>query len=122
MDVTGCGGSTYDVPGDGGPGSIHTKTRSWTAPQDGLAVYAGGHLHLGGIDITLRNTTQNTTLCTGVASYHENPRHLAKINPCLLHEQVNAGDTFSVTSRYENSEPLDDVMGIYLTYVWWGTQ
>jgi len=39
-----------------------------------------------------------------------------------MHEQVTAGHDFTVTARYDNSEPLSDVMGIYLTYVWWGTQ
>jgi hypothetical protein len=122
QDVTGCGNSTYDVPGTGGPGSVHAKSRTWAAPDDGLAVFAGGHLHEGGIDIRLDNTTTNTNLCTGTASYHENPRHLAAINPCLLHHRISAGDNLRVTSRYDNSQPWDDVMGIMLTYVWWGTQ
>jgi hypothetical protein len=122
QDVTGCGDSTYDVPGNGGPGSVDTKSRTWTAPRDGIAVFAGGHLHEGAIDITLRDTTANKTFCTGTATYHENPRHLAAINTCSLHEKVIAGHNFTVTSRYDNSQPWDDVMGIYLTYVWWGTQ
>ena len=122
QDVTGCGGSTYDVPGNGGPGSVHTNSRSWTAPRDGIAVFAGGHLHEGAIDIALRDSTANKTLCTGTATYHENPRHLSSINACSLHDKVNAGNSFTVTSRYENSQPIADVMGIYLTYVWWGTQ
>jgi Stress up-regulated Nod 19 len=122
QDVTGCGGSTYDVPGDGGPGSVDSRSRSWTAPRDGLVVFAGGHLHEGGIDITLKDSTANKVLCIGTATYHENPRHLAAINGCTLHEKVIAGHDYSVTSRYDNSEPWEDVMGIYLTYVWWGTQ
>jgi len=122
QDITGCGNSTYDVPGTGGPGSVHTKSASWTAPQDGLAIFSGGHLHEGGIDITLKDATTNTTFCTGTATYHENPRHLAAINPCLLHHKVTAGHAFEVSARYDNSQPWVDVMGIYLTYVWWGTQ
>lgn len=122
QDVAGCGGSTFDVPGNGGPGSVFTKSRSWPAPRDGLAIFTGGHLHEGGIDITLKDTTSNITFCTGTATYHENPHHLAAINPCLIHEKVNAGHNFSVTARYDNSQPWDNVMGIMLTYVWWGTQ
>lgn len=122
QDVTGCGGSTFDVPGTGGPGSIYTKSASWSAPRDGLLVFAGGHLHDGGIDISLKDATSNTNLCTGTATYHENPRHLAAINACTLHEKVTAGDTYTVSARYDNSQPWDDVMGIYLSYVWWGTQ
>jgi hypothetical protein len=40
----------------------------------------------------------------------------------VLHHKVTAGHSFSVTSRYDNSQPYQDVMGIMLTYVWWGTQ
>jgi hypothetical protein len=122
QDITGCGDSTYDVPGNGGPGSVHVKSKSWTAPRAGIAVFAGGHLHNGGIDISLANDTQGYTLCKGIATYHENPRHLASINPCSLHNLVRAGDSFTVTARYDNSEPWPDVMGIVFTWVWWGTQ
>ena len=120
QDVTGCGNSTYDVPGDGGPDSLLTTSRSWTVPQDGLVVFSGGHLHDGGVDIRLRNNS--TPICIATATYHENPRHLASINSCSLHSRVRPGDTMTVAARYENSQPLDDVMGIMLTYVWWGTQ
>jgi hypothetical protein len=122
MDITGCGNSVYDIPGNGGPGSVHTNSRAWTAPQDGLAVFAGGHLHDGGIDITLKDATTNTVFCTGTATYHENPHHLATINACQMHKLVTAGHSYSVTARYDNSQPYQDVMGIMLTYVWWGTQ
>jgi hypothetical protein len=122
MDVTGCGNSVYDVPGDGGPGSIHVNSRSWQAPTDGIAVFAGGHLHDGGIDIALRDTAPGSPVCTMTASYHENPHHLSSINSCTMHEKVVAGHTYSVTARYDNSKPYADVMGIVLAYVWWGTQ
>ncbi len=122
MDVTGCGNSTFDVPGNGGPGSVYAKSRSWTFPTDGIAVFAGGHLHDGGIDISLRDSAPGSPSCTGVATYHENPHHLATINPCILHEKVVAGHSYSVTARYDNSQPWKDVMGIVLAYVWSGTQ
>ncbi len=122
MDVTGCGNSTYDVPGNGGPGGVHTMSRSWQATADGIAVFAGGHLHDGGIDISLKENSPGALACKGTATYHENPRHLAAINPCTLHEKVVAGRSYSVTARYDNSKPWEDVMGIFLTYVWRGTQ
>jgi hypothetical protein len=122
MDITGCGNSTYDVPGNGGPGSVYVKSRSWQAPRDGIAVFAGGHLHEGGIDITLKDTAPGSPTCTGTATYHENPHHLASINSCPMHEKVIAGHSYSVTARYDNSKRYDNVMGIVLAYVWWGTQ
>jgi hypothetical protein len=96
------------------------KSKAWTAPRDGIAVFSAGHLHNGGIDITLRDEANNATVCQGVASYHENPRHLASINPCTLNYPVTAGDSYSVTARYDNSQPWPDVMGIMMTWVWWG--
>jgi hypothetical protein len=122
MDVTGCGDSTYDVPGNGGPGSEHLASRSWQAPREGMAVFAGGHLHEGGIDITVGDTAPNSLACVMSAYYHENPHHLASIDWCLLHEKVIAGHSYRVTARYDNSRPYADVMGIVLAYVWWGTQ
>jgi len=123
MDVTGCGGSTYQVPGNGGPGSVHTKTLSWTSPVNGIAVFSGGHMHEGGIDISLKDDTTGQVACTGVAEYHTGtPYHLSKIPGCSLHHKVTAGHSYSVTSRYDNSQPYADVMGIMLTYAWEGTQ
>jgi hypothetical protein len=117
QDITGCGASTYDVPGDGG---IHVKSKSWPITQDGIVVASGGHVHMGGIDITLSN---GIWACTSYAMYeHEPAHHLSKITPCPLHDRVRPGQNFSVTARYENWQPLTDVMGIMLTYVWWGTQ
>jgi len=123
LDVTGCGNSVYDVPGNGGPGSVHTATRSWTVPWDGYHVTSGGHLHGGGIDITLRNDTTGVP-CTMVAKYeHTHPDGApGAITQCPAHQRVLRGQTFSVISRYDNSTPHQDVMGIVLAYAWQGSQ
>jgi hypothetical protein len=122
MDVTGCGNSVFDVPGNGGPGSVYEKSRTWQAPAAGMAVFAGGHLHEGGIEISLKEDSPGGQECIGTANYHENPRHLFAINACSIHERVVAGDSYTVTARYDNSQPWQDVMGIELLYVWLGTQ
>ncbi len=121
QDVNGCGGSTFDVPGNGGPGSVFTKSRTWTAPVSGVAIFTGAHMHEGGIDQTLLKVFNGQVACTSVVSYHEDPRHVATISPCKLHHKVVAGQKYRLTSRYENSAPLDNVMGINITYVWHGT-
>ncbi|HEX6569491.1 MAG TPA: hypothetical protein VF015_10005 [Acidimicrobiales bacterium] len=123
LDVTGCGNSEYDVPGDGGPGSVHTRSRTWSAPWDGYLVTAGGHVHGGGIDITIRDEADNLA-CTMVAKYdHQHPHDApGSITTCPTHEQIGAGQQFTVTSRYDNSEPHEGAMGIVLAYAWRGTQ
>jgi hypothetical protein len=120
LDVTGCGNSTYDVPGNGGAGSIHEKSRRWQAPDDGIAVFAGNHLHKGAVDLRLSEDDPSALECRGVPKYHMG--HLASINPCILHQKVVAGRDYRLTARYDNSQPWEDVMGIALTYVWRGTQ
>ena len=73
QDITGCGDSTYDVPGNGGAGQRAHKSRSWTAPRRRHRVLhrrtpaRRWHRHRA------QNDTQGYTLCTGVATYHENP-------------------------------------------------
>ena len=36
-----------------------------------------------------KDSTPGSPACTGTATYHENPRHLATINPCILHDKVD---------------------------------
>jgi hypothetical protein len=123
LDVTGCGNSTYDVPGNGGPGSIHSLARTWTAPWSGYLVTAGGHLHGGGIDIGIRDDADGLE-CKMIAKYEHSHPHDApgSITTCPTHEQIGAGQTVTVTSRYDNSAPHVDVMGIVLAYAWRGSQ
>jgi hypothetical protein len=123
LDVTGCGNSQYDVPGNGGAGSVHTATRNWTMPWDGYLVTAGGHLHGGGIDITIKNNTTGDS-CTMVAHYeHTHPDGApGEITQCPTHKRALQGQSFGVISRYDNSEPHQAVMGIVLAYVWRGAQ
>lgn len=141
LDVTGCI-TQYDVPGDGGPGSVHTKTNTWTAPWDGYIVYAVGHLHGGGIDITIRDPERDFE-CTMTAEYgdshgehdehddHSDPGSgdghghgmpPDEITRCPLHYPVKAGQEFQVISRYDNSQPYDGAMGIVRAYAWEGSQ
>ncbi len=133
-DVTGCGGSTFTVPGGGGAGSAYTKAKTWSAPYDGIMVYAGGHLHGGGIDLTLRDQTAGLQ-CVMTAHY-DDPMPMAvaaatgagmmanptSIDPCPAHNLVTQGKPYTLSARYDNSQMYADVMGIALAYVWPGHQ
>ena len=124
LDVTGCGtNAEYNVPGTGGPGSVFTKTRTFTAPWNGILVGIGGHLHGGGIDIGIKEDALAITGCTAVAHYDEmEPMDFpSSITSCRPHDYVVAGDKYTMTARYDNSKPYAGVMGIMLGYVWPGS-
>jgi hypothetical protein len=124
QDVTGCGASVFNVPGDGGMGSVYKKSLAWVAPRDGMVVYTGAHLHEGGIKNVLSDDNTHTRLCTSRVEYEmpEMFMHIMSINACMLHDKIVAGHSYRVTTYYDNSQPWTDVMGINLTYVWWGVQ
>lgn len=128
LDVTGCwenSGSLYDVPGGGGVGSEHVASKTYTTQRDGVAVFAGGHIHAGGLDISLTRDQTDEDYCTATASYapgghpsHPRLGQLQKISACLLHSEVNAGETFTIRSRCDNEVPVLKAMGIMLVHVY----
>jgi hypothetical protein len=124
MDSTGCGtNAEFNVPGTGGPGSLFSKTRTFTAPWTGVAVAVGGHLHDGGKDITVRRDATGQIGCQAIAKYDE-PQPMdfpSSITACMIHSTVTAGEKYTVTARYDNSMPHTAVMGIMLAYIWRGT-
>ncbi len=124
MDVTGCGtNAEFNVPGTGGPGSVYTKTRTITAPWSGVAVYAAGHLHDGGLDVSVRRSSNGQVGCTSTARY-DMPEPMdfpSSITSCVLHDSVSAGQAYTLTARYDNAMPRAGVMGIMFAYIWKGT-
>ena len=115
----------YDVPGGGGPGSVHVAQRTYTAQRDGIAVWAGGHIHAGGLDISLTRDATGEDYCTATASYqpgghpnHPNLGQLRRISSCLMHSEVRAGEQFTLRSRYDNEYFVGKAMGIMLVHVY----
>jgi plastocyanin len=47
LGVTGCRTPVYTVPGGGSPGSLDTRSSTWTVPTNGRLVAGGAHLHGG---------------------------------------------------------------------------
>jgi hypothetical protein len=129
LDVTGCwenSASLYDVPGGGGEDSIHTAEKTYTAPRDGRAVWAGGHIHAGGIDISLTRDANDENICTAVASYNGQMVHpfhpefgqLDDITYCPLTSKVSSGETFTLRSNYDNEYQTLKAMGIMLVHIY----
>jgi hypothetical protein len=114
-DVDNCwGDSEFNVPGNGGPGSIFTKSIGYTAPRSGVRVFTGGHLHDGGIDLIL--TQNGTEVCRPTAMYMDGMLH--HISSCNTPVNVTAGNAIQLTARYSNEVPIAGAMGISVSYVW----
>ena len=124
LDVTGCGTSEYDIPGDGGAGSVHTATRTWSMPV--------GRLHGRRRRPPPRRWHRHRPPRRGhpPAVHHDGAlRAQPRVPRCPrlhrhvpVHLEVDAGQRFSLVSRYENSEPIAGAMGISMAFAWQGDQ
>lgn len=112
-------GTTWKVPGNGGPNGVEVRTKQWAMPFDGYLVGIGGHLHDGGLSILTRHE-DNTFICENEATYAGGM--LDKISGCPMHDTFKKGEKLSVSSTYDNSGPHPDVMGIAVMFLWPGDQ
>lgn len=122
----------YTVPGGGGPGSVHRRSKLFTLPEAGRIVAVGGHLHGGAHSLVLSQPAcGHRTIAANDPSYGAPEDPLYAVKP-LLHEPdpkritwsqwsdgwpVAAGDKLKVTAIYDNTRPHMRVMGISHVYV-----
>jgi plastocyanin len=134
LDVENCKfDPVYDVPGGKRRGSTDSETTTWTVPKAGRIVAAGGHVHGGGKDLTLRRQG-----CPGGGEiYSSRPVWGSRNHPFynvrpILHEPgpihmsgftsaqgapVAAGEKVVLESNYDAALPHTRVMGIMLAYL-----
>ncbi len=112
-------GDTWDVPGNGGPGGVEVRSKTWAMPDNGYIVGIGGHMHDGGISIATEHE-DGTPICENAAIYVQGL--IDKITPCPTHDTVTKGELLKVTSTYDNSAPHEAVMGMSVMYLWLGDQ
>jgi stress up-regulated protein Nod 19 len=118
LDVDNCGDSQFGVP----KGESVTKWK-WKSTMTGRIVAAGGHVHDGGISITLSNPTRGTRMCTSHASYGTKPQFMGAIERMSIcpHDRigvVKAGEYLEIDAYYNALRPAGDVMGIMMAYVY----
>jgi hypothetical protein len=131
--VPGCGlDPIFDVNGDGPPGSVHTEQRSWRVPQTGRIVAAGGHMHGGAFNVTLREPACGDRELFKSLPLYGNPDHAYyKVLP-NLHEPgpisssiittrrgvpVRRGQRLRVATDYDASVMHVRAMGIMHVYI-----
>jgi hypothetical protein len=127
LDVRNCKADPiFDVPGTGPLFSTVSQSATFTMPESGRIVAAGGHLHGGGVRLELSDDTCGTRLFTSEPTWglplvrpvvHEpGPMHMTEVSTAAG-IPVGAGDRLLLTAVYENSLPHTRAMGIMLVYV-----
>ncbi len=117
LDVDNCAFSEYAVPA----GRSATPW-SWTSTLTGRIVAGGGHVHAGGVGLTLDNATTNARICSSRAIYGSGVFEgmVTGMSTCSWDSlgALRAGDTLTMTSLYDAPKPMNDVMGIMLIAVY----
>jgi hypothetical protein len=127
LDVKNCRADPiFDVPGTGPLFSTASRSVTFTMPESGRIVAAGGHLHGGGLRLDLTDDTCGTRLFRSEPTWglplvkpvvHEpGPKHMTEVSTAAG-IPVSAGDRLRLTAVYDNSRPHTRVMGIMLLFL-----
>jgi plastocyanin len=125
LDVRNCRADpVFNVPGTGGTGSTYQQRADWVAPQSGILVAGGGHLHGGGISVDVSDTSCGS-LYTSYPTWggieprpvmHEpGPTAMTGFSDATG-RPIRAGDTLRITATYDNARPHVRAMGIAILY------
>ena len=133
LDAANCNADpVWSVPGGGGPGSVHTRTTSFTMPQSGRIVAAGGHVHGGARDLAVSQPScGDRRLWTHKPAWAPSSHPFYTVKP-VLHEPgplamsgmqsqqgipVAAGEQVKLSANYDNSRLHTRVMGISVLHL-----
>jgi Stress up-regulated Nod 19 len=124
MRVVSCRNEYFDVPGNGGPGSVFEQSRELPVSRTGRIVVATGHLHGGAIGLTLSEprcgsralVTTRPVYRSGVPAPHDGPVQVTSFSS-PIGIPVFRGQRLWLTATYDNSAPHDQVMGTLHLYV-----
>jgi plastocyanin len=132
LDVENCDSDPiYNVPGTDEKHSTHTKSADFTFPQAGRIIAGGGHTHGGARRLTLTEPGCDDREIGRSVPTWGNPDHpFYNVRP-ILHEPgpvnmsgfgtrtgipIEAGQTVTLNSQYDNSRPHARVMGISVVF------
>jgi plastocyanin len=122
----------FDVPGGGRRGSTFAKSKTFTFPESGRLIAAGGHVHGGAKSLDLRRADCRNRLVFRSKPTWGSPSHpFYHVRP-ILHEPgpinmsafysrqgypVAKGERLRLTARYDDRYPHTRVMGIMVAFL-----
>ena len=125
LDVRNCRADpVFNVPGTGGSGSTYIQHADWVAPESGVLVAGGAHLHGGGLSVDVSDTRCGSLFRSYPVWGGIEPRPVMhEPGPVAMTgfsdpagRPVPAGDTLRITATYDNARPHVRVMGIAILY------
>jgi hypothetical protein len=118
MDVDNCSDSEITVPA-----GRSTTTWEWESNVTGRVVTTAGHVHDGGLSITLRNASTDQHMCRSVAGYGNDPSYegaIDRMSVCTWDRlgTVREGERLAIDAVYDTPEPIESAMGIMMAFVY----
>jgi len=123
FDVTN-GNTTFNVPGNGGPGSIYTRNFTWDwgqfVPASVEIVFLIAHLHIGSVNITFADVTggQNKVFCSAKSIYNVN-EYVVSLGNCMPSYVFKVGGKYELVANYDNSKAYAQVMAMWIGYAYY---
>jgi hypothetical protein len=117
MDLTGIilknGVVDFDIPGGGEMGSSYcvSNQRAWRGKNTTL-VYMMGHLHIGGINLTLFDSSNNDAMIGSVAPFYDSNGFVSHMGNLYVNYPLINGNSYTTIACYQNDRPYKDVMGL----------
>ena len=125
FDIDQCGFSQYSRPA-----GKSTRNWTWTVNRPGKVIGVGGHLHDGGVNITIKNLNTGKLLCDSRAGYGESPlyighhgdAHISSMSTCTMKngvpvDTISNGQRIDMVANYDSPVADPYAMGIAIMYV-----
>ena len=123
LDLTGCGNADVDVKST--IEKFEYRTPDWISSVDGIMVDVGGHMHDGGLNMTMYRNGE--PLCDSMQLYDNQAaeQHIVAAGICKDAGRVKNGDVFWADAKYDpnihplmmhkgNPDPVIGSMGVYI--------
>ena len=117
LDVRNCSSEpVYTVKKGSGSGGVHRERWAYRMPIGGRFVFLGGHLHDGGLKLTLSSGGRHLFTSRALYGIRGDPWFLTGMTTDTWSRgpRVRNGERLTLTSVYDSSRTWRDVMGIML--------